>query len=121
MDKKDIKKRKDVEVLVDQFYNKIREDTLLQPMFAHVHWEKHLPIMYDFWENVLFYTGQYTGNPMQVHRKANAVNPINSEHFERWLKLFYGTVDEHFVGENADIVKERAASIAKIMQSKFDQ
>ena len=52
-----------------------------------MHWEKHLPIMYDFWENVLFYTGQYTGNLMQVHRKAN-VNPINSEHFERWLKLF---------------------------------
>ena len=75
--KKDITSRKDIELLVDEFYNKIKKDEQIGFIFtdiAKVNWEKHLPIMYDFFENMLFYTGSYTGNPMELHKHVNRLN-----------------------------------------------
>ncbi len=46
--KKDIESREDIELLVNQFYNKVNQDTLLAPVFSHVDWPNHLPIMYNF-------------------------------------------------------------------------
>ena len=69
--KKDIITRKDIELLVTNFYGKIKKDILIGPVFtdiARVNWEKHLPLMCDFWENVLFYSGNYQGNPMDLHK-----------------------------------------------------
>ena len=69
--KKDISNRADVELLVNSFYNKVREDELISFFFTKivaVDWEKHLPVMYDFWDNILFYAGKYEGNPMAKHR-----------------------------------------------------
>jgi hemoglobin len=53
MSKKDITTRSDLEKVVDVFYEKIKLDEILKHMFTNVHWRKHLPVMYDFWENVL--------------------------------------------------------------------
>lgn len=36
--------------VVDVFYKKIKVDEMLQHMFINVKWQKHLPVMYDFWE-----------------------------------------------------------------------
>ncbi len=58
--KKDIENRKDIELLVRSFYDKVKADDTIGYIFndiAKVNWEKHLPVMFDFWENVLFYTG----------------------------------------------------------------
>ncbi|MBK9565033.1 MAG: group III truncated hemoglobin [Saprospiraceae bacterium] len=119
MKKKDILNRQDIESVVNHFYDKVRKDDILSRMFDHVDWEKHLPVMYDFWDNVLFYTGKYTGNPMAKHLMAHGRNPMTSTHFERWLKLFYEVLDESYVGKNTTLLKERANSIAKIMQIKL--
>jgi hemoglobin len=46
------------------------------------------------------------------------------EHFEHWISLFHATVDELFHGENAELIKDRAQTIAAIMVTKivkFDQ
>jgi hemoglobin len=115
----DISSRKEIEIIVNAFYDKVKEDVLIGTMFSHVNWEKHLPLMYDFWDNVLFYTGNYTGNPMVKHMMAHGQNPMTSEHFDRWLTLFYTTVDERYSGNNASLLKERAKSIALIMQIKI--
>ena len=45
--------------------------------------------------------------------------PLQKEDFKIWLDNFWGTVDEHFIGPNADMVKNRASSIAYIMQKKL--
>ncbi|MFZ1454947.1 MAG: group III truncated hemoglobin [Saprospiraceae bacterium] len=119
MKNKDILNRQDIESVVNHFYDKVRKDDILSRMFDHVDWEKHLPVMYDFWDNVLFYTGKYTGNPMAKHLMAHGRNPMTSTHFERWLKLFYEVLDESYVGKNTTLLKERANSIAKIMQIKL--
>jgi hemoglobin len=57
----------------------------------------------------------YQGNPFQKHISLS----IDPTHFERWLELFTRTVDEHFAGESADEVKDRAQSIAGIWQHKM--
>jgi hemoglobin len=120
--KKDIATRKDIEILVDEFYSKIREDEQIGFIFsdiAKVNWQKHLPIMYDFFENMLFYTGSYTGNPMELHKHISRLFPLTEDHFRQWNYLFSKTVDELFVGTTASLVKERAKSIAAVMQIKI--
>lgn len=120
--KKDITSREDIVLLVDEFYNKIKKDEQIGFIFtdvAKVNWEKHLPIMYDFFENMLFYTGGYTGNPMELHKHINRLYPLTEAHFQQWTKLFTTTVDELFSGDIAGLAKKRALSIAQIMQIKI--
>lgn len=119
MRKKDIANKQDLEIIVNHFYEKVKQDDLIAIMFEHVNWDTHLPLMYDFWDNVLFYTGNYTGNPMAKHMMANDRLQMTKKHFERWLMLFDKTVDELFSGKNAALLKERARSIATIMQIKI--
>jgi hemoglobin len=69
--KKDITARPDIELLVNTFYEKIAADQQLGYIFndvAKVNWQKHLPVMYDFWENIILFTGSYQGNPMNLHQ-----------------------------------------------------
>lgn len=116
---KDIEERKDIELLVGSFYAKVNADTLLSPVFneiAAVHWESHLPVMYDFWSTMLLGEKSYRGNPFQKHIPL----PVNKLHFERWLQLFLETIDEHFIGPVADEAKTRARNIAHVFQYKLE-
>jgi len=84
-----------------------------------MHWEKHLPVMYQFWENALFYTGGYKGNPMEIHQQLHQLVTLEAKHFNRWTDLFLSTVDELFEGDNAKLIKQRAISISTVMQVKI--
>ena len=120
--KKDIGNRADIKLLVDSFYDKVKKDAVIGYLFnevAHVNWEHHLPRMYDFWENIIFQTGHFTGNPMTVHIQLNQQSPLTPEHFAQWQKLFLGTIDELFEGNNAELTKQRAVSIATVIQIKL--
>lgn len=122
--KKDIINRKDIEKIVDLFYTKVKKDDMLGHFFSEViaiNWEKHLPIMCAFWENVLFYTGDYEGDPLTTHRKIYQKHPTQPEHFERWLSLFEQSIDELFEGGNATKMKSHAKGIAAIMQKRVSQ
>ncbi len=112
---KDITNREDIVLLVDSFYEKAKADELLAPKFQHLDWPKHLPIMYNFWSSMLLGDQSYQGNPFQKHISLS----ITSNHFDRWLKLFTETVDEHFTGTNAEEIKSRAQSIAVVWQHKM--
>ncbi len=112
---RDIEEREDIKIMVDKFYEKVKLDSLLGPVFSNVDWPHHLPIMYDFWSSMLLGDQTYKGNPLQKHLAL----PIQREHFSRWLVLFKETVDENFEGEKAEEVKMRADSIAGIFQYKM--
>jgi len=119
---KDIDTRQDIELLVNQFYEKVKVDTRIGFYFTKVmtvDWTKHLPIMYEFWENVLFHTDGYSGNPMQKHQAIHAKSAFNSNHFKQWTFLFNETVDELFSGVNAEKIKDRAQNISTVMQVKI--
>lgn len=113
--KNDIKTRTDIENLVNDFYGKVQNDQLLGPVFMHIDWPHHLPVMYDFWSSILLGDQSYRGNPLQKHLPL----PIEGKHFAQWLKLFTETVNENFAGDKAEEVKMRAESIAGIFQLKL--
>ncbi|MEQ1553880.1 MAG: group III truncated hemoglobin [Ferruginibacter sp.] len=120
--KSDIQNRADIELLVNTFYEKVKVDETIGYFFDKVipvHWDKHLPIMYNFWENIVFSTGVYEGNPMVQHHNMHQKSPMSKVHFDQWVKLFTKTVNELFEGDNAELIKQRATSIATVMQIKI--
>lgn len=120
--KKDIENRKDIELLVNTFYEKVKKDTQISHFFSQViivNWEEHLSIMYNFWENLLFFTGNYVGNPILKHKALHEKYHLSELDFKRWLYLFLETIDELFEGEQANLIKQKAISIAYIIQTKI--
>jgi hemoglobin len=112
---KELNSRADIETLVTEFYSKVRQDEKLAPVFAHVDWHHHTPIIINFWSSLLLGDQSYQGNPFQKHIKL----PIDPQHFERWLHLFKQTLQENFEGEKADEAMDRANSIAKMFQFRL--
>ena len=120
--KHDIENSEDVKLLIDTFYDRVKQNEKIGYIFndiAKVNWDKHLPVMYNFWENILFFTGSYSGNPMAVHGHIHRLANFTAEHFDEWLRLFTSSVDELFEGEKAELAKQRAISIATVMKIKF--
>ena len=116
---KDITGLEDIQLLVDAFYNKVREDVLIGPIFAGVitDWQPHLEKMYAFWSAVLFGAPGFKGNPFAKH----APLPVAQEHFGRWLELFAETIDTNFAGPVAQEATQKAGIMATMFMSKLDR
>ncbi len=119
MPKKNIENREDIALLVRNFYDKIRADKEIGPFFNGIitHWEPHLEKLTDFWEMNLFGGKMYKGNPLEVHNKADDYfgNTISSNEFGIWLNLWFATLEEHFEGENVEILKRRARKMGTFL------
>ena len=120
--KRDIETADDVRRLVDAFYARVRSDALLSEVFddiLRVDWEAHLPVMYRFWETVLFARPGYKGNPPAAHVRVNQAvrasrgTGVSEAHFERWLALFRSTTDELFAGPRASQATRGATRMAE--------
>jgi hemoglobin len=100
-----------LKALVHRFYDKIRRDPVLAPIFAErvTDWDSHLEKMVRFWSSVALMTGLYSGTPMQAHARL----PVEWPHFELWLALFSETAFETCPPEGARHVIERARRIAR--------
>lgn len=121
--KPDIATKKDIEQIMAVFYQKARADTLIGFFFTQVipvRWDRHLPAMCTFWENVLFYSGVYEGDPVTTHRRIHEKYPTRPEHFQRWIQLFSQTIDAFFEGPNAQKMKQHARAIAAVMLQKIE-
>ena len=108
----------DIKLLVDTFYDRIREDKLLAPIFnerIQDRWPIHLEKMYKFWQTVLLQEHTYFGSPFPPHAQL----PIDHQHFAAWLDLFGKTVDELFTGEKATEAKWRAEKMAELFEAKI--
>jgi hemoglobin len=117
--KTDIATRGDIEHLVNGFYERVRGDELLGPIFddvARTDWAHHLPKMYTFWEGVLFGIAGFRGSPLAIHRQLASRVPLGGQEFGRWLDLFHETVDTLFSGAGAEGAKTTAQRIAAVMQ-----
>lgn len=121
---KDIESKADLIVLLERFYQKVLADDSINYIFtdiAKMNVEEHIPIIADFWETILFQTGSYRKNAVKIHLDLHRKSPLTPAHFETWLAHFNSTVDGLFMGNNAFIIKEKARSIATIMQIKIHQ
>ena len=116
--KRDISSPADIRLLVDHFYEQVKNDNLLGPVFEDVvngNWTPHLEKMYGFWETICFDVHRYSGSPFQKHIPL----PINATHFDRWLYLFHKTIDNYFSGDMAEEVKKRASQMGMMFQYKL--
>lgn len=116
--KQDIRSIDDIKLLVNTFYQQVQKDALLGPIFnAKIKdWDKHLNIMYTFWETVLLDGYTYKGTPFNKHIDL----PVNKAHFDQWVALFSQTIDELFEGPAAENAKQRASQFAVIFWSKLE-
>lgn len=119
----DIQNREDLYAIVQLFYEKLFADTQMAPFFESFRQpdslEKHLKVLVDFWDNIMFYSGTYTKNAMLPHMEMNKKIPFQSTHFELWMTHFKAAIDTLFSGEQAEVMKSRAQSIATVMQIKI--
>ncbi|PKH51958.1 globin [Tenacibaculum sp. Bg11-29] len=125
MGRKEIENRDDVYLLVSTFYNKLKKDDFIGPIFLKAipeeKWESHLQKLTDFWETNLFFVRKFKGNPMKAHKDLdrNFNHSISQEHFGRWLQLWFETIESLFYGAKANDARERARNIASIMFFKI--
>ena len=104
-----------IALLVDRFYDKVRVDPQLGPVFnAAVHdWDDHKRTLTSFWCSVALRANSYRGNPMAVHRAQPA---IRAEHFERWLALWQTTTREVLDEADASAMVEHADRIGRSLR-----
>ncbi|MGV6828568.1 MAG: group III truncated hemoglobin [Flavobacteriales bacterium] len=116
---KEIKSRIEISILVHTFYEKVRKEDVLGPIFNTIvnDWETHLNLLLDFWETQLFLVKKYKGNPLEAHVKVDTFfnHSINEKHFGIWLQLWFETIDTLFEGEKAQLAKNRARNMSTFM------
>ena len=115
--KQDILNINDVKLLVNSFYEKVKMNKLLAPVFNEKiqDWPAHQEKMYRFWQTVLLGEHTYFGSPFPPH----ATLPVEHEHFQTWMTLFTDTIEELFTGEKAEEAKWRAGKMAEMFKVKI--
>ena len=122
--KKDIETREDIELLMHTFYERLLADERISYIFtdvAKLDIKTHIPVIADFWESVLLNKNVYHNNAMKIHMDLNDKTPLSKEHFTVWLTHFTETTDELFEGAKALLAKQRAKSVATLMEIKIAQ
>ena len=68
-----------LDAVLDAFYEKVRRDPALGPVFARAiadhEWPEHLRVIRDFWSSVMLKTGRYKGNPFAAHLTVEGISP----------------------------------------------
>ncbi|MEN9639369.1 MAG: hypothetical protein RLZZ262_1237 [Bacteroidota bacterium] len=113
----DITSAEDIDVLVENFYDKLLHHPEMKNFFSGIDLVHHLPRIKHFWRFVLLDEPGYTTNVFEKHMHLQA----DKKHFDLWVQLFSQTVDEHFSGERANEAKLRAQTIGFTFAHKMDQ
>ena len=119
MIKQDIHSLDDIKLMVNIFYQRIKQDIVLGPIFEEKiqdRWPVHLEKMYRFWQTILLEEHTYNGSPFPPH----AQMAIDESHFVIWLKIFTTTVDDLFNGNVAEDAKKRGTLMAALFNSKLE-
>ena len=118
----DIETRDDVERLVRAFYGRALTDPIIGFIFtdvAKLDLEGHVPQITSFWETVLLDGKSYRGSAFRPHAELHGKVTLREGHFERWLQLWFGSVDELFAGEKANQAKVHALRVAQAFHHRL--
>lgn len=109
-----------IRALVHGFYDRVRADPVLSPIFAaripDARWPAHLERMCAFWSSVALMTGDYHGRPMQAHQPLD----VQASDFDRWLTLFRATAHDLTPPAAAAHFIERAERIAASLEAGIE-
>lgn len=105
-----------LKVLVDTFYERVRADAELGPIFndAIDDWPEHLEKLSAFWSSVMLASGRYKGRPVPAHVKH--LDRITPALFDRWLALWARTTEDMMSPGAAAALQEKAGRIAESLQ-----
>lgn len=101
--------------VVRTFYDLVRRDTVLGPIFnprVEV-WPAHEAKIVRFWSSVLLMSGEYHGNPMRVHLD---IPDLSRADFDRWLSLFASALAAVCTPGQAALFHAKASRIAEALQ-----
>jgi len=121
--KADLEPGEAVQHLVNAFYDGAKRDAVLGPVFNKIigdDWSSHLPVMYSFWDSVVFGLGGYKGQAVAKHIDIDRQLPLRAEHFEHWITRWNATVDSMFAGPNAELAKSKANMMLQLISFKVD-
>ena len=119
--KPDLEAGEPVQALVDAFYARARVDAVLGPVFATIigdDWSRHLPVMYSFWDSVVFGLGGYKGQAVAKHIDIDRQMSLEPAHFDQWIALWNATVDAMYDGPNASLAKSKANMMLQLIKFK---
>lgn len=110
--------KENIKILVDRFYSSVLKDDLLAGFFIDKlgdemisdEWQSHLKLLTDFWASITLGDTSYKGQPVKPHMHLEALQRAS---FERWLELFFETLDKLYTKEVALIFKTRSQMIAE--------
>lgn len=108
-----------IATLVNEFYDDIRKDEQLSPVFQAAigdNWTPHLDRMVDFWSTVMLGSRSFQGNVFGKHMLITGVQP---EHFVRWLQLFEAHTTRLFAPVDALEFQTVARRIGASLQYGF--
>jgi hemoglobin len=105
-----------VRKVIVSFYDKVRSDALLGPIFSEVigkGWDSHIERIVGFWLTATRLGRGYDGrNFMPVHLQ----NPsIHVDQLPRWLELFRATATEHCSPQAASVLVDIAERMGETL------
>ena len=113
--KSDIAGRGDIEVMVRTFYDKVKIDPVIGPIFndvAKVDWPHHIALICAFWNSVMLKTNEYHGNAYNKHVMLGKKTQLTEAHFAHWLKLFREEAFKCLSRQDAEAIMHKANVIA---------
>lgn len=119
--KGDIENRTDLEKLLEAFYKKVFGDDLIRHYFTEVvplNLKTHMPVIASFGNPFLLDGKAHRKNVIKIHLNAGEKSKVKKEHLDRRVKMFFETIDDLFEGAKASLAKQRADSIATMMNIK---
>ncbi|TKX30463.1 truncated hemoglobin Ctb [Campylobacter estrildidarum] len=112
--------QENIATLMEIFYEKIRKDENLGPIFnkaigtSNEQWKEHKAKIGNFWAGMLLGKGDYNGQPLKKHLD---LPPFPQEFFEIWLKLFEESLNKIYNEEIKNMILQRANMIASHFQN----
>jgi hemoglobin len=106
-----------VQHVVIRFYDQIRRDAVLGPIFEDAigeHWDEHIERIVQFWLTATRLGRGYDGRnfmPRHLMRRS-----IRAEHLPRWLGLFRETATEQCSPEGASALIDIAERMAETLE-----
>lgn len=106
----------DIGRLVPAFYQRVRADPILGPIFDQAidDWPLHLEKLKSFWSSVMLGTGRYKGQPMVAHVRHEP--HMTADNFGRWLALWRQTSGDLLTPGAAAAFQEKANRIAESLE-----
>ncbi len=109
--------KENIRTLVESFYAKILGDAIVAPFFIDALgddlnspvWQAHLEKLTAFWAAMTLGEAGYVGQPVKPHMHMEGLEKAT---FDRWLELFFETVDRLYSQECGRVFKEKSQMIA---------